>query len=291
MALPLIAVSGKNGQLGMELQVVARNVSDFDFAFTATEELDITSEQAVDTFFELHRPAFFVNAAAYTAVDRAETDQERALKVNGEAPGYIAGKCLEYNCQFITISTDYVFNGHGTRPYLPDDNTEPVNYYGHSKRVGEENTMSNNPGSIIIRTSWVYSEFGNNFVKTMLRLMRDRQELSIVSDQTGSPTYAKDLAEAIISIARKKNAGIENAGIYHYCNKGIISWFEFAAAIKEIAGLSCELKQINSAEYPTPARRPNYSALDTTSIERDFGIQPKNWRASLDACLRQLLPG
>lgn len=288
MKLPIIAVSGKNGQLGMELQVVSRNVSDFDFVFMGSDELDITDQKAIDAFFELHRPAVFVNAAAYTAVDKAETDQELALKVNGEAPGYIAGKCHEYNCRFITISTDYVFNGRGTRPYLPRETTEPVNYYGHSKQVGEEKTLSNNPHAIIIRTSWVYSEFGNNFVKTMLRLMRDRKELSIVSDQTGSPTYARDLAEAIISIARHKNAGIEHAGIYHYCNKGIISWFDFAEAIKQIAGLSCELKPISSSEYPTPARRPNYSALDTSSIEKEFNIQLKDWRDSLETCLSKI---
>jgi dTDP-4-dehydrorhamnose reductase len=288
MTLPIIAVSGKNGQLGKELQVAARSASAFDFVFAGSEELDITDEQAVDAFFELHRPAFFVNAAAYTAVDKAETDQERALKVNGEAPGYIAGKCLEYNCRFITISTDYVFNGRGTRPYLPNDHTEPVNYYGHSKRVGEEKTLANNPKSIIIRTSWVYSEYGSNFVKTMLRLMHDRKELSIVSDQTGSPTYARDLADAIISIIQSKNAGIENAGIYHYCNKGIISWFDFAVAIRQIAGLSCELKPISSSAYPTPARRPNYSALDTSSLEKAFNIQLKDWRASLETCLAQI---
>jgi dTDP-4-dehydrorhamnose reductase len=232
MAKKLIAVTGKNGQLGQELQLLAARLDAFDFAFMGTAELDITDKAAVALFFSEHKPAYLVNCAAYTAVDKAETEQEKAYLTNAEAVGELAIQCRLHNCTLITISTDYVFNGSGVAPYQPGDQPEPVNYYGYTKYMGEQLAQKNNPATIIIRTSWVYSPFGNNFVKTMVKLMSARTELSVVGDQLGSPTYAHDLAIAILEIIASLEKGNNRYGIYHYSNEGIISWFDFAAAIR-----------------------------------------------------------
>jgi len=214
---------------------------------------------SVEKIFALHTPAYFINCAAYTAVDKAETEQEAAYTINAEAPGNIASLCKKNKTCLIHLSTDYVFNGQSTMPYKETDATQPINYYGYTKCLGEELALQNNEQTIVIRTSWVYSKYGNNFVKTMLRLMNERAEINVVNDQHGSPTYAKDIAKAIMQIVSAKNF---QKGIYHFSNEGIISWFDFACAIRQIKHLQCKVNPIASTAYPTPAKRPFYSGLD-----------------------------
>ncbi len=294
-----ILVSGRDGQLGNELKDLS-SAQNFDFIFTDKEDMDITDENVLHEAFRKYKPAFFINCAAYTAVDKAETDQEITYKINAEAVGLIAKQCHQFNTKLIHISTDYVFNGNATQPYQPDDATDPVNYYGYTKWLGEQLALNNNPDTIVIRTSWVYSSYGNNFVKTMLRLMKERKEINVVNDQFGSPTYARDLAEAIIEIVNSQwsmvNGEEPNSShlspltshIYHYSNDGIISWYDFAVAIKEIKQLDCVVHPIPTTAYPTPAKRPAYSGLDKSKIVNDFNIQLKNWKESLIDCLDQL---
>lgn len=279
---PLIIVTGKNGQLGFELKQLAASLENkYHFIFTDRELLDLSNPSSIEPFFEQFQPNYFINCAAYTAVDKAETEKEMALTINATAVGEIAKCCEKQHCKLITISTDYVFDGKGTSPYKTDTPTDPVNYYGYSKSVGEELAQKNNPSSIIIRTSWVYSEHGNNFVKTMLRLMKDKPDLKIVNDQIGCPTYAADLAKAIISILEEDQRGNQHQDIYHYSNTGIISWFDFAVAIKKLANHPTVLYPITTAEFPTPAKRPAYSVMDTSKIAKDFGIGLSHWEDSL----------
>ncbi|MEO8710610.1 MAG: dTDP-4-dehydrorhamnose reductase [Parafilimonas sp.] len=283
-------VSGKNGQLGKALQDVASLHQDIQFIFFDKEELNIADEQAMVSIFKKYAPSFFINCAAYTAVDKAETEQEKAFRINAEAVGNIAKQCHQFNTKLIHVSTDYVFDGKGEKPYKEDDETNPVNYYGYTKLKGEEFALKNNANTIIIRTSWVYSKYGNNFVKTMLRLMNERKEINVVNDQFGSPTYAKDLAEAIVEIANCQLSAVhgEQFGIYHFSNAGIISWYDFAVAIKELRQLVCTVNPIPTSAYPTPAKRPAYSGLDKTKIANTFDIEIKNWRESLQDCLKLL---
>lgn len=286
---PLIAVTGKNGQLGTAIaDICAQYSQDFDFAFTGKEELDISHEQHILSFFEERRPSYFIHCAAYAAVDKAETDKGTAYQVNAEAPGMIATQCKKHNCTLITISTDYVFDGNGTHPYRPEDITNPVNYYGHTKREGELLAMQNNPKTIVIRTSWVYSRHGHNFVKTMLRLMKERKEIAVVNDQIGSPTYAFDLAQAILKMVSESESGNKHYGIYHFSNTGVISWYEFALAIRDIAGLDCDIKPVPTSAYPTAAKRPAYSVMDISAIQKDFLVIAPEWKISLAACLDKL---
>jgi dTDP-4-dehydrorhamnose reductase len=290
MQKPVIIVSGKNGQLGTELQAAAEQFPQFEFQFSDRDSLDIANETALLQLFGHCKPAYFINAAAYTAVDKAETDQENAYKINAAACGYIANACKQYGTKLIHISTDYVFNGSATAPYKEDDKTDPVNYYGYTKWMGEQLALENNPLTMVIRTAWVYSEFGNNFVKTMLRLMKDRKDLNVVSDQRGTPTYAKDLAAVILQIAAACQANSNSfvPGIYNYSNEGEISWFEFATAIRDIKQLDCNVHPINAVQYPTPAKRPGYSVLDKTKIQQTYATPAINWRESLEACLAKL---
>lgn len=281
-----ILITGKNGQLGNEIQVLAPSFPSYNFLYTDIDELDITNNQLVLDFFNEHKPVICINAAAYTAVDKAETEKELAFKVNAEAVKNLAQACKKWNTKFIHVSTDYVFNGQATRPYKEDDPTDPVNYYGYTKLKSEEFARAEGPSSIIIRTSWVYSTYGNNFVKTMLRLMKERESINVVNDQVGSPTYAADLAEVILQIATLKHDRKE--GIYHYSNEGVISWFDFAVAIKEISGSSCRVNPIPTSAYPTPAKRPAYSAFDKEKITEVFGIELQDWRKSLQRCVKLL---
>ncbi len=288
-----ILVSGKNGQLGKELQDIASLYTSYQFIFFDKDELNIADEHALANIFKKYTPAFFINCAAYTAVDKAETEQEKAYAINAEAVGNIAKQCHQFHTKLIHISTDYVFDGKGTQPYKEDDATNPVNYYGHTKWLGEQLALNNNPGTIVIRTSWVYSKYGNNFVKTMLRLMKERKEINVVNDQVGSPTYARDLAEAIMEIVNSENVDTSHLSpltshIFHFSNDGIISWYDFAVAIKEIKQLDCVINPIPTTSYPTPAKRPAYSGLDKTKIENTFNIQIKGWRKSLSECLQAL---
>jgi dTDP-4-dehydrorhamnose reductase len=285
-----ILVTGSNGQLGMELQQLAPSYPGFEFIFTTRQELPLDNAEAIDNLISLNQPQYLINCAAYTAVDKAESEKELAYRVNAEAAGIIAATCRQSNIQLIHVSTDYVFNGMGKVPYKEDDPTDPVNFYGDTKLEGEKKVIAANSSSIIIRTAWVYSEFGKNFVKTMLRLMADKQEISVVSDQSGTPTYAADLAEAILMII--DNTSSANAGwlpgIYHFSNEGEITWFDFAIAIRELSGSLCKVNPIPTSDYPTPAKRPFYSVLDKAKIQQTFGIPAREWKQSLAVCIERI---
>lgn len=286
MSKPLIVVTGKNGQLGSELELLAPSFTHaYDFIFADRALLDLSSNNSIDNFCAAHKPAVVINCAAYTAVDKAEADREVAHQINAVAVGKLAAYCKEMGALFITVSTDYVFDGNGVKPYLPLDTTDPINYYGASKAAGEKLALSNNPESIIIRTSWVYSRFGNNFVKTMIRLMGERPSLNVVGDQIGAPTYAADLAATIMHVVAQKIAGNKHSGIYHYSNSGAISWFDFAVAIAEIIHSNCVVAKIGSEAFPTPAKRPHYSLMNCSSIIQDFGVNQPDWKNSLQVCI------
>ena len=277
-----IIVTGSNGQLGQELKRLAESYTDFRFHFYSRTELDISDREKVISIFQSLRPSFCINCAAYTAVDKAENDQEAAFSINGEAVKNLAIASKETGAGFIHISTDYVFNGMGEVPYNEEDPTAPVNLYGASKLKGEEDALAVNSDSVIIRTSWVYSSYGNNFVKTMLRLMQSRESINVVADQTGSPTYAADLAEVIMELIR---SGKWKGGIFHYSNEGVITWFEFAQSIQQYTHLACKVNPIPTEQFPTPAQRPKYSVLSKKKIQNTFGITLKPWRSSLYRCL------
>lgn len=280
-----ILVTGANGQLGMELQQLAKAYPLFEFVFTTREQMPLDNPGAISDFIIKHQPQYFVNCAAHTAVDKADSEKELAYQINAEAPGIIAKACKENNVQLIHISTDYVFNGTGTVPYKESDATDPVNLYGDSKLQGEKKVKELNPDAIVIRTAWVYSEFGKNFVKTILRLMADKDQISVVCDQSGTPTYAADLAEAILQIISSQQW---TPGIYHFSNEGAITWYDFAIAIKELSHSSCKVNPISTSQYPTPAKRPGYSVLDKTKIKKTFGITIPQWRDSLKICLDKI---
>jgi dTDP-4-dehydrorhamnose reductase len=286
-----ILVTGANGQLGSELQQLAPLYPQFEFRFTDSKTLPIDQQEAINQYFRDFQPDYCINCAAYTAVDKAESDGERAMLVNGTAVGWLAENCKQQRCRLMHISTDYVFDGTNTRPARETDPVHPLGIYGSSKLRGEELALEIAPGSIVIRTSWVYSSFGNNFVKTMIRLMRERKELKVVNDQFGSPTYAADLAKVLLEIITKP--GIDSdpgkfGGIYHYSNAGIISWYDFAVAIRDAISSTCMVYPIPTAEYPTAAVRPAYSVLDNQKITTTFGLQQIPWQESLQACLLQL---
>jgi dTDP-4-dehydrorhamnose reductase len=281
-----ILVTGANGQLGQEFRELAPSFAQYDFIFLSKDELPVHDEARVNAFFTKHNPSWLINCAAYTAVDKAESEKEQAFIVNATATGVLATACRHNTCHFIHISTDYVFDGRANIPYKEDDPVDPQGVYGASKLEGEKIAMKANPASIIIRTSWVYSSFGKNFVKTMLKLMSERDVLNVVNDQLGSPTYAADLAEAIMKIIGR---GPSQGGIYHYSNDGIISWYDFAVAIKELSGSNCTVNPIPTSQYPTPAKRPAYSVFDKTKIQEEFGIEVKEWKKSLEACIGKLI--
>ena len=274
-----ILVTGANGQLGMELRDLASNYNQYEFIFLSKDELSITDKEQVDTLFKKYRPQFCINCAAYTAVDKAEHEPALAFLVNGDAVGFLAAASNENNCGFIHISTDYVFSGDANEPYTEDAATRPQSVYGASKLDGEKKAVAANPSSIIIRTSWVYSAYGKNFVKTMQRLLAEKKEIGVVNDQYGSPTYAADLAEATMQII---SSGSWTPGIYHYSNEGIISWYDFANAIQSITGTNCIIHSIPTSQYPTAAKRPAWSGLDNSKIKAVYKIELKPWRKSLE---------
>ena len=283
-----IIVTGAGGQLGQELQVLASAFPSLDFIFTDRNQLPINDPARVSAFFNEYRPDWCINCAAYTAVDKAESEKEAAFGINGDAPGYLAEACRSTGARLIHISTDYVFDGSSATPLKEDDSTDPINIYGASKLEGENQVLQIHPdGSVIIRTAWVYSEFGNNFVKTMIRLMNERPAINVVNDQIGSPTYAADLAAAILHII---NAPQFVPGIYNYSNEGQISWYEFALAIHKLIGSNCKVGSIASASYPTPARRPHYSLLDKSRIKKTYSISIPDWLPSLTICINRLNP-
>jgi dTDP-4-dehydrorhamnose reductase len=282
MNQPVILVTGSNGQLGKELQQLADLYLQFRFVFASREDLKLHHYGLVENFFIATKPQFCINCAAYTAVDKAESEQDLAMLVNGEAVGNLAAVCKKYHTRLIHISTDYVFDGTSETPYAEEDQTNPVNVYGASKLLGEQLCMKENADSTIIRTSWVYSSFGNNFVKTMMRLMNERNEINVVADQIGSPTYAADLAKMILDVIA---SGKWQAGIYHFSNEGKISWYEFAMAIKELLNSKCIVHPIPTSAYPTPAKRPSFSLLNKEKIQTVFGIRVPGWEASLKNCI------
>lgn len=288
MAKPKILITGANGQVGLSLRDLEVKYPEFDFVFVTKDELPIHRFELVARYFDVVRPAYCINAAAYTAVDKAESDQETAFLVNGDAVGVLASACKKFGTRFIHISTDYVFDGNSPEPYKENTPTNPVNTYGISKLRGEAFCLLHNPDAVIIRTAWVYSEHGNNFVKTMLRLMKDRPSINVVNDQIGAPTYAGDLARAMLEIVRKEVAGAWAAGIYHYSNTGRISWYDFAVAIRELSGSACAVNPIPSSQYPTPAKRPSFSLLDTQKIRNTFQLIIPAWKDSLQLCLQRL---
>lgn len=275
-------VTGANGQLGMELRALAGAYPAFHFLFVTKEELSVIDEKAINEYFSEHQIDYCVNCAAYTAVDKAEKDMGVSYSVNAVAVGYLAAACKRQQVKFIHISTDYVFAGNAAKPYKETDETDPLNYYGYTKLQGEKKVFAANEQSVIIRTSWVYSSFGKNFVKTMIRLMNEKQSIGVVADQFGCPTYAADLAMAIMQIISAQNFV---PGIYHYCNKGIISWHDFAVEIKHLVHSNCTVNPITTDEYPTPAKRPHYSAFDTSKIEQTFHLHIPMWQDSLRSCM------
>ena len=280
-----ILVTGANGQLGQCLQKISSQFEEFEFIFTDSETLDITIKEEVNDFFWQNAPDFCINAAAYTAVDLAETDIEKAFLVNADGTENLAEACAENNAQFIHVSTDYVFDGENNLAYTEEDFTNPLGVYGASKLAGDELALEVNPCSVILRTSWVYSEFGKNFVKTMLNLFATKEELSIVADQFGQPTNANDLAEAIMKIIKSEKI---TPGIFNFSNLGRISWFDFAEKIAELSEAKIKLNAIETSQYPTPAKRPKNSVLDLDKISKTYAIQLKPWEESLEGCVQIL---
>lgn len=278
-----ILITGANGQLGSEIRKISGQYPELTFSFTDVAELDITNTEKVADFLSEFKPEFLVNCAAYTAVDKAETDESTATLLNATAVEILAEQSAKTGCKMIHISTDYVFNGNGPRPYKEDNLVDPQSAYGRTKLDGEILCQQNNPESLIIRTSWLYSAFGNNFVKTMLRLGNERTELGIVADQIGSPTNAADLASAILTIISSVVNQTKSfvTGIYHYSNEGVASWYDFTKAIFEIAEINCFVKPISSEDYPSPVQRPAYSVMDKSKIKTTFGLQIPHWRDSL----------
>lgn len=281
----MILVTGANGQLGSSFKKLSVQERAFDFVFVSRADMSIADETAVTAIFEKHKPDICINCAAYTAVDAAETNQQDAYLINATGAAILAKVCQLFNVRFIHMSTDYVFNGDGNLAYKESDPVDPLSIYGASKQKGEELVLMHHPAAVIIRTSWVYSEFGKNFVKTMLRLMQEKPEIKVVNDQFGSPTYATDLAEAIITIIKSDT---NKPGIYHYSNAGVINWFEFAVAIKNLIGSTCIVHPIPTSEYPTPAKRPAYSVLDTKKIAGSYSISIPEWQESLRVCLENM---
>jgi dTDP-4-dehydrorhamnose reductase len=282
MPKPLILVTGANGQLGRAIQVLTEGIDEFQFKFTTKEDLSIQDLKALQIFFQENKPAYCVNSAAYTSVDKAESEKDLAFLVNGKSVGTLASLCKEWNTKLIHISTDYVFDGMSREPYTEQSSTDPINIYGASKLMGEELCLQHDADAIILRTSWLYSEFGHNFVKTILRLLKEKSEINVVNDQIGAPTYAADLAHMILTIIYHKNW---IPGIFHYSNSGRISWYRFAVAIKELVDSECTINPISTAQYPTPAKRPFYSLLDTTKIQKTFDVTIPDWKDALKRCL------
>ena len=288
MAMHKILITGANGQLGWELGQLAAAYPAFEFVLVDRNQLDLSFPETFEKIIQTIAPDCIVNTAAYTAVDKSETEKELSYTVNATAVQALASICKNLAIPFITYSTDYVFDGEATQPYTISTKVDPVNYYGSTKAAGEIMAMEANEDTIIIRTSWVFSSHGNNFVKTMMRLMKERAKLNIVADQKGRPTYAKDLAIATMQMMEAMNAGKSIRGVYHYANQGETTWYDFAAKIKAIAGLDCTLNPIETNDFPTPAKRPAYSVLDTSTIEQDLAIDIRHWEDALKDCMNHL---
>lgn len=280
-----ILITGCNGQLGNELQLLEKNYSEHTFFNTDVHELDITNAEAIDKFVSSNNIDIIINCAAYTAVDKAESNKELCQLLNAEAPAYLAKAISKRNGWMIQVSTDYVFDGTKNTPYVETDSPCPNSVYGSTKLDGEKAVEQACKNTMIIRTAWLYSSFGNNFVKTMMRLGKEKEELNVIFDQIGTPTYARDLAVAIMIAVEK---GII-PGIYHFSNEGVISWYDFTKAIHRLSGItSCHVRPIHTEEYPTAATRPHYSVLDKTKIKKTYGIEIPYWEDSLAECINIL---
>lgn len=280
-----ILITGANGQLGNEMRILSAENPEYTYFFTDVAELDICNEQAVSDFVKANNIHVIVNCAAYTAVDNAEDNVELCTKLNADAVGYLAKAAEANGAEFIQISTDYVFDGTAHIPYQETEPTCPNSVYGSSKLAGEQNALSLCSRSMVIRTAWLYSTFGNNFVKTMIRLGKERDSLGVIFDQIGTPTYARDLARAIFAAIRQ---GVV-PGVYHFSNEGVCSWYDFTKAIHRLAGINtCSVKPLHTSEYPTKAKRPHYSVLDKTKIKETYHIEIPYWMDSLQSCIAEL---
>jgi len=283
-----ILITGSNGQLGSEIRELQPAFAHYEFLYTDLDELDITDVTEVNRYFELQSPDVVINCAAYTAVDKAETDEGTAFLVNALAPGILARAAADSGAFMVHISTDYVYDGTNFRPYIETDGINPVSVYAKSKAAGEKAVQQAGGKAIIIRTSWLYSAFGNNFIKTMMKYGKERDSLNVVFDQTGTPTYARDLARTILDILplAMTAADIE---VYHYSNEGVASWYDFAKAIHELTSIICQVNPIPTKDYPLPAERPFYSVLDKSKIKKKFPIEIPYWRDSLRHCIGRLI--
>ncbi len=285
-----ILVTGSQGQLGSEIQRKAESNS-HHYLFTDKEELDICRESEVRSFFENNSIDYIINCAAYTAVDKAEKEIDKALLVNATAPRILSEISHAYKAAILHISTDFVFDGRSCKPYVESDKTAPVNVYGQTKLEGETRLIKENPRHIIIRTSWLYSAYGRNFVRTMLKAGKEKKEINVISDQVGTPTYAEDLASVILTIVEKTIDQQSDAniwGIYHYSNEGVASWYDFAYEILDISGIKQPVRPVNGSTYPTPARRPHFSVLDKSKIKSTFMLEIPHWKESLANCLKRM---
>ncbi|BBP44312.1 dTDP-4-dehydrorhamnose reductase [Thiosulfativibrio zosterae] len=285
--LKKILVTGANGQLGQSIQKIAGQYPDYQFTFVARDELDLSQAQSIASFFQDRSFDVIINCAAYTAVDRAESEPELANSINHQALEQLAKICKQHNAMMIHVSTDYVFNGTNHKPYIETDLVDPQGVYGLTKLKGEQAMQTIQPKGAIIRTSWVYSEFGNNFVKTMLRLGKEREALGVIFDQVGSPTYAGDLAQAVLTLANQPEK-LTQTPIYHYSNEGVCSWYDFAKTIFEMAQVQVKVTPIETKDYPTPAKRPHYSLMNKAKIKQHFGFDIPYWQDSLKICLKEL---
>lgn len=283
-----IVVTGANGQLGRSIRRLSVKHRELDFIFTDIDSLDIGNRDAVLAFAETHPVDFIVNCAAYTAVDKAEEEEEQCRKINTDAVAYLGEAAQHIGARILHVSTDYVFGGDSYMPYQESDPVSPTSVYGRTKLAGEKALSAVCPDAIIVRTAWLYSEYGHNFMKTMLRLGAERPEIRVVNDQIGSPTYAGDLAEAILSLLEKERQGEQNSGIYHYTNEGVCSWYDFAHSIIRIAGLPAKVIPIPTREYPTAAKRPAYSVLSKEKIKREYHWVIPHWEDSLRKCLANM---
>jgi dTDP-4-dehydrorhamnose reductase len=284
----VILVTGTNGQLGSEIKQLSEKYPFYNFLFTTKNDLPVEDEDAVKKFFDKQQIHYCINCAAYTAVDKAESEKEKAYLINADAAGSLASICNKHQAKFIHVSTDYVYDGSNKTPLKESDAVAPLNTYGASKLKGEELILNKNNAALIIRTSWVYSFYGNNFVKTMLRLLQEKESINVVNDQLGCPTYAADLAEIIMQFIDRNEQNSSFDGIVNYCNEGIISWFDFAVAIKDFLNSNCKIMPVTTSQYPTPAKRPLYSVLDTSKIKEMLHADIPFWKDSLYKCLQLL---
>lgn len=280
-----ILVTGGKGQLASCIKDLEHKLDDFNFIYVDYEELDITDKEQVTSFFEQQKIDYCINCAAYTAVDKAESEADLAQHVNALGAQYLAESCSQHDAVLVQISTDFVFDGKQSTCYKENDKATPLGVYGATKLKGEIQTVKSLRKHFIIRTSWLYSEQGNNFLKTMLRLGRERAQLSVVGDQIGTPTYAGDLAALVLRIIKEENSSY---GLYHYSNEGVASWYDFAKAIFEESALGVHVLPIKTEEYPTPAKRPRFSVMDKSKIKTSLGIEIPYWRDSLRKCLTKL---